>query len=407
MKFLLIPSLLGLSLLLSCSKDHPTNSAYNCPEQNLVVIAPQQHVPTQYIAMIDPAALTGVNLKGIGQATKHLLILQFIQQKLAQDPITAGVEPTAVFTNIFQGFSGALTPEQLGALEQAAWIKQIEPAGTFRAFDCQTGPFDLSASQLTSYGVVKTHSANGVGKRIWILDSGVQTDHPDLTVNATLGRNFVSSNVLGVVNTDAGDDNGHGTHVAGIAAAKDNTIGTKGVAAGAEIVSVKVLDANGESTANSVLLGLDYILATANPGEVVNISLGGESSTLYDLAVQALGNKGIFVVMAAGNDSQTANNYSPGRANGPNLFTVSAIDQSNRFAAYSNFGNPPIDYAEPGSSILSTYLDGQYRYLSGTSMAAPHLAGILLLQGKNFSTDGFAFGDPDGTFDPIAVLKLN
>src|SRR5690606_4478839 len=101
------------------------------------------------------------------------------------------------------------------------------------------------------------------------------------------------------------------------------------------------------------------------------------------------------------NESQNANNTSPARANGPNIFTISAMSQGDNWASFSNFANPPVDYCAPGVSILSTWKSGGYRTLNGTSMAAPHAAGVLLL--GNPSTDGTVNGDPDGNADPIIV----
>jgi subtilisin family serine protease len=118
--------------------------------------------------------------------------------------------------------------------------------------------------------------------------------------------------------------------------------------------------------------------------------------------VQSTAARGIYVAIAAGNDDQPARNFSPGRANGANIFTVSAVDSLDNFAGFSNYGNDVVDFAAPGVRILSTYIGGRYAYMSGTSMAAPHLAGLLLLRGTNIATSGRAKNDPDGTADPIA-----
>jgi subtilisin family serine protease len=107
---------------------------------------------------------------------------------------------------------------------------------------------------------------------------------------------------------------------------------------------------------------------------------------------------GVKFVLAAGNESDDANNHSPARANGPNIYTISAMNSSDNWASFSNFGTP-VDYCAPGVSIFSTWKDGGYNTISGTSMAAPHAAGVLLL--GNPTTDGTVNGDPDGNPDPI------
>jgi len=117
--------------------------------------------------------------------------------------------------------------------------------------------------------------------------------------------------------------------------------------------------------------------------------------------VQAVAAKGIYVAIAAGNDSKNADLYSPGRVNGNNIYTVSAVDSLNNFASFSNYGNDVVDFAAPGVKILSTYKGGLYAKMSGTSMATPHVAGLLLLEGKNISYSGYALNDPDGTPDKI------
>jgi subtilisin family serine protease len=130
------------------------------------------------------------------------------------------------------------------------------------------------------------------------------------------------------------------------------------------------------------------------------MSLGGPPSTALDNAVIALGASGVKVALAAGNSSDDATNYSPARAaNGTNVYAVSAIDIVDVFAYFSNYGSP-VDYAAPGVGVLST-VPGGYATYSGTSMASPHVAGLLLL--GNISTDGDATGDPDGNPDPIAI----
>jgi subtilisin family serine protease len=149
---------------------------------------------------------------------------------------------------------------------------------------------------------------------------------------------------------------------------------------------------------------MSYINGNASPGDVVNMSLGDDEgiSAGLDQQVQATAARGIYISIAAGNTHELANKYSPGRANGTNIYTISAVDSLDNFASFSNYGNDVVDYAAPGVRILSAFFDNRYAYMSGTSMAAPHVAGLLLLKGRNILTSGYAKNDPDGTADPIA-----
>jgi subtilisin family serine protease len=198
----------------------------------------------------------------------------------------------------------------------------------------------------------------------------------------------------------AKDGNGHGTHVAGTIAAIDNGIDVIGVAAGATVIAVRVLGNSGSGFYSWVIAGIDHVADNGSSGDVANMSLGGPPSQAVDAAVVAAASKGIMFSLAAGNSSNDANNHTPARVNGDNIYTVSAIDSSDDFAWFSNYGNPPIDWAAPGVSVLSTKKGGGTTTYSGTSMAAPHVAGLLLLGG--IQSDGTASGDPDGNPDPIA-----
>ena len=193
---------------------------------------------------------------------------------------------------------------------------------------------------------------------------------------------------------------GGAAHLAGTIAAIDNDIGVVGVAADASVVAVRVLDRRGSGAYSWVIAGLDYVAANAAAGDVVNMSLGGPPSDDVDAAVLAVAEAGIRVAIAAGNDGADANGHSPARVNHGNVYTVSAVDAGDAFAPFSNWGNPPVDYAAPGVGILSLWKRGKTNTISGTSMATPHVAGILLL--GNVSADGTAGNDPDGNPDPIA-----
>ena len=170
-------------------------------------------------------------------------------------------------------------------------------------------------------------------------------------------------------------------------------------------MALKVLGADGSGATSGIIAALDYVAAVGEPGDAANMSLGpavpilGINSAL-DNATTRVGAKGIGVAIAAGNSTSIANLYSPARASGENVYTVSAMDSNDQFAYFSNFGSV-VDYCAPGVSVYSTSMQGGYATLSGTSMAAPHVCGLLLL--GDLRTDGNVFLDPDFNPDPIAV----
>nr|HPG33975.1 S8 family serine peptidase [Lentimicrobium sp.] len=227
----------------------------------------------------------------------------------------------------------------------------------------------------------------------WIIDTGIDLDHPDLNVDLVRSTSFIKPKKL------PEDQNGHGTHVAGIIGAIDNDFGVVGVVPGVTLVAVQVLNKKGTGKISDVIAGVDYVAANGKSGDVANMSLStGASLALDEAVLKASAN--VKFTLAAGNESDDANNYSPGRVNGDNIYTISAMDSNDIWASFSNSGNPPIDFCAPGVTIFSTYLDGGYAVMSGTSMASPHVAGLLLL--GDIQTNGYVIGDPDGDPDPIA-----
>jgi len=253
--------------------------------------------------------------------------------------------------------------------------------------------------QETPWSVTRVGGAtDGTGYTAWIIDSGIDLDHPDLNVDAS--RGFTS-----IRRGDMDDDNGHGTHVAGTVAALDNDIDVVGVAAGATVVPVQVLDRRGSGSWSGVIAGVDHVAANASPGDCANMSLGGGvTQALDDAVVAAAQASGAFFVLAAGNDGDHADNHSPARANGNRVFTISATDINDNLASWSNYGNPPVDYAAPGVGILSLRAGGGTTTMSGTSMASPAACAVIMLRNGNPSVDGFAGNDTDGSPDPIVHL---
>lgn len=299
------------------------------------------------------------------------------------------------------GIATSLTDAQLAQLRndpRVDFIEQDRVVALAPPGGKGPGGGGTSPAQETPWGITRIGGAgNGAGKTAWVIDTGIDLDHPDLNVDVARSVTMFTS---GKDSKNADDGNGHGTHVAGTIAALDNSIGVIGVAPGAAVVGVKVLDSRGSGSYSGVIAGVDYVAANAAAGDVANMSLGGPISQALDDAVKAAANKGIKFALAAGNDGADANNSSPARVNHPNVVTISASDVNDVMASWSNWGNPPVDYAAPGVSIKSTWLEGGYNTISGTSMASPHAAGIMLL--GNITTSGFVTGDKDSTPDPIA-----
>jgi type VII secretion-associated serine protease mycosin len=205
---------------------------------------------------------------------------------------------------------------------------------------------------------------------IAIVDTGVDLNHPDLNDKIVAGYDFVNND------DTAQDDHGHGTHVAGIAAAEtDNATGVAGVSWGAKIMPVKVLDASGSGSYSDVAEGVLY--ACDHGAQIINLSLGGDynSATLRS-AVQTAHADGCLIVAAAGNGYGNGVDY-PARYEV--VMAVAATTSSDKRASFSDYG-PEVDVAAPGVSICSTFLDDTYNcYYGGTSMATPHVAGLAAL----------------------------
>jgi serine protease len=263
-------------------------------------------------------------------------------------------------------------------------------------------PNDPSAGSLWGLDAISAPAAwntsTGTGRTIVaVIDSGVAYNHPDLKANLWRNPGEVAGNGIdddrdGYVDDVVGynfvanngspwDDNGHGTHVAGtIGAVGDNGVGVAGVDWHARIMALKFLDASGSGYTSDAVRALNF--AVAHGARVVNASFAGGG---YDPAMAtALANaraKGVIVVAAAGNDGtdNDANPVYPANYAGDNLVSVAATDRNDRLASFSNYGRSTVDVAAPGVGIYSTLPNGKYGSYSGTSMAAPHVAGALAL----------------------------
>jgi len=256
-------------------------------------------------------------------------------------------------------------------------VEYAEPDYTFKAsytpndpfFPYQYGPQKVQAPDAWD---VTTSNGN---IKIAIVDTGIQLNHPELSIKLWPGYNFVDGNLV------PNDGNGHGTHVAGIAAAlTENGLGIAGMAPSASIIPVRALDNSGNGLLSNIANAITY--STNAGAKVINLSLGStQSSITLENAVNYAWSQGVVVIAAAGNEASSTPTYP---AAYQNVIAVASTDSNDQKSDFSNFGTW-VDVAAPGSTILSTYIGSYYAYLSGTSMAAPHVSGLAALlaaQGK-------------------------
>ena len=276
-----------------------------------------------------------------------------------------------------------------------------------------------STGEILPYGVkavwggsdISTKGNAGSGTYAFVIDSGVLDTTGDLNVNKTWSKSWVSGE------TAFTDGNGHGTHVAGTIAALANGVGVVGVAPGAEVISLKVFNsAGGGASYSTIIDAVNYATQVINnkgldkSKVVINMSLGGGYSAGMDAAVKNAANQGIKFSIAAGNSGADADGYSPASAGDhANIYTVSAVDNQYQMSSWSNWddqsGSDDVDVAAPGVSVLSYYKGGQLANLSGTSMAAPHVAGLLLMGGVK--EGDMVKANWAGHADPFALATLD
>jgi subtilisin family serine protease len=296
----------------------------------------------------------------------------------------------SAYGHALRGFSMHADANEIARVRRDPAVAYVEP-DVIVHIDAQTVPTGVSrtgATANTSIGI------DGVDDRrpnvdVAILDTGIDLTHPDLNVAGGV-------DCLGTVCVAGGnDDNFHGTHVAGIVGALDNGVGVVGIAPGARLWAVKVLDATGSGPLSAIIRGVDWVTAHSGTISVANMSFGftGASQALFD-SIQAAVDHGVAFAVAAGNSHVDAATVSP--ASFTNVLTVSALADfdglpgglatsgcipgaDDTLASFSNFG--AVDVAAPGACITSTIPVrlGSYGVLSGTSMASPYVAGALAL----------------------------
>lgn len=323
--------------------------------QETTTPSPQQDpaghsIPDQYIVVLkegvsDPTAVAQEHAQRYGARVLH------------------------TYQHALKGYAARIPDRRLDEVRTDSKVYFVEPDEMVYA-EAQVLPWGIDRVQAD---LSSTRAGNGSGAvshvHAYVIDSGIYR-HADL--NVVKHVNFTGDGK----NTDC---YGHGTHVAGTVAAKDNSRGVVGVAPGAPLTGVKVLGCSGTGALSGVIKGVDWVSAHARKPAIANMSLGAgpHPSKALDDAVRTSARSGVFYSVVAGNKGEDACLHSPARAGaGTNngIATVAATDRSNREASFSNYGRC-VDIWAPGVRILSTKLGGGTITMGGTSMAAPHVGG--------------------------------
>jgi subtilisin len=365
-----------------------------------------------------------------------------------------GLAPFHTYGTALFGFAASVPATQVEALRRNPMVAHVEadqpvslPEPVFEPAPARAtgggGAEPSSSTQVVPWGIDRTgareNGVTGRGVHVYVLDTGIDPDHPDLKANLGEGHTVFTSSCRGNPKNCPPpptwhDDHGHGTHVAGTIGAADNGSGVVGVAPGVTLHAVKVLSASGSGSRSGVIAGVDWVAGhNTDRARVANMSIGGAgekvgtctanglvgSTDAYHAALCNARNMGVVFAVSAGNSGADAAFQAPA-AFYDAAITVSAtscrFDDSaavqtcetgtEAFTTWSNWGNRtdsawpsegslPVAIAAPGANVLSTWIEGGHRYASGTSMAAPHVAGgaalVLAQFGGSQAADGSAF----------------
>jgi subtilisin family serine protease len=366
--------LFSSSILNNLNRDQESNINYNDPSINSRYISTDLTFESYDSFGIDPLEAIPEDKQGVIKINPNRKVVKF-ESNLTNSDIKEIEENYSV------KFSSDSSLGNIYTINVTDESKLNNLISDYKVSLETDAPVKISSDNI-DWGIIRIGAdriwdrSTGSGVVIAIIDTGVQLDHPDLKQNVVTGYNFVSNT------TNANDDNGHGTHVAGIASAALNQIGTVGASHASKILPVKVLNNQGYGYLSDVAKGIYY--AADSGARVINLSLGTsvDSKTLRD-AVNYAASKGVLLVGAAGNDGGAPCSY-PAAYNA--VICVVATDNRNRLASFSNMGG---ELAAPGVSNYSTFIGSTYRYLSGTSMSSPHVAGaaaIVMSTCKDCST---------------------
>jgi subtilisin family serine protease len=321
-----------------------------------------------------------------------------------------GAAVSHVYSHALRGYAATLSPQAARRLASDARVAHIELDQAVHAASQQvpTGVLRAGAVANAAIGIDGVDDLR-VDVDVAVIDTGIDATHPELDVVQTTNCMYSSGGSPWTRTFSCGagghDDNGHGTHVAGTVAAFDDGVGVVGIAPGARLWAVKVLDRSGSGQMSGIIAGVDYVTANAASIEVANMSLGCAcTSAALDAAIARSVDAGVVYVVAAGNDGADAATFSPARH--PDVIAVSALADydgaagglgaatcragvDDTLASFSNFG-AVVDMAAPGVCIRSTVPGGGYDTWSGTSMASPHVAGAAALLASTSAPTGRA-----------------
>jgi subtilisin family serine protease len=385
--------------------------------------------------------------------------------EVAADHTELGAQIDRIFTRALRGYTAQMTAKVARKVAADPRVRAVTLDRRIQAADQETPPGIARVGAPNS----DTEAGDGSGDvdaDIAVLDTGIDVDHPDL--NVVGGTDCVTRGLLGgplgarqaslgaeaadpapspeplTDPSDYDDTRGHGTHIAGIAAARDNGVGIVGVAPGARLWAVRVLDSRGNGSLGTLVCGIEWVTAHADVIDVANMSLSGldpdhgcQDGALHEAICGSVA-AGVTYTVAAGNAGEDADGYSPASYN--EVITVSALADfdgepggkginatpltcpgvDDEFAPFSNFG-PDVDIVAPGVCIVSTWMRGGYTQLTGTSQAAAHVAGAAALYRAAHpkatpaqvraaliaagSKDWYSKTDPDGRPDPLLDVE--